>query len=153
MDKELQRADQLSQETDISKPPIPLDATTVLAYLGTKLKGQGENIKRDLVDSGIIDELQDFGAGEIADIDRMLTPEFMAALPHLEGRPDYRGVLRHAMVWSDIDQYFQKAWKKRWCIGATWSPDFWARKYGREKVKQILKSTGITRDGSAASEW
>jgi hypothetical protein len=94
----------------------------------------------------LIKELRAFGVKTLAALDQLLNPEFLAArdnFPDDMGTTEF-GLLRDAMMYKDIDRYFERAHKgKAW--GELDEPTYnmLADRFGAEKVQQIMSQYGV----------
>jgi hypothetical protein len=96
-------------------------------------------------DEIIIGELNCFGIKTIKDLDNLIESENI--LQYYDNTINYSdlGFLRDAMIFKDIDHYFDKCWKGHW-IAETSDCLLWGRKYGIKKIEKVISKHKITAD-------
>lgn len=86
----------------------------------------------------VIDELHRFGINTLKDVDQLMSREFLAELKKMPNeRSTQIGLLRRAMMYSDIDKYFTQAWRRTWIKMARSSRVMLTGKWGEKKLRSI----------------
>ena len=79
----------------------------------------------------------------MADLDRLFDRQFLEGLArHMESFTQL-GVLRDAMMYNDVDRYFEVSWNKSW---QGWDKDSYNHmkaKYGPTKLREIIDKYGL----------
>ena len=68
----------------------------------------------------------------------------MAAFDKFETRCDYANLLRNAMMYHDIQYYFDAVWTKRWYRLTPREFDFLSSKYGEAVVRSVCERHRLT---------
>ena len=129
---------------------LELNSTTILELIKVLNEQRGDPLEIEAmpVDESLIQELRSFGVLDAAMLRDLLSPELFKAVA--EVRTTTMGLLRDAMIYSDIDRYFSSAWKQSWHGWDLGSLAVMEKKYGKEKVRGILDGYGIE---GIDSEW
>jgi putative GTP pyrophosphokinase len=88
----------------------------------------------------VIDELHRFGIDTLKDVNQLMSPEFLAELKTPKDTSTQIGLLRRAMMYSDIDKYFTYAWRGAWNSMVRSSRVMMTHKWGEEKLNSILNT-------------
>jgi ppGpp synthetase/RelA/SpoT-type nucleotidyltranferase len=88
----------------------------------------------------VIDELQRFGATTLKDVHQLISEKFLDDLKKMSPETTQVGLLRRAMMYSDIDKYFKKAWQRSWNTMRHSSWVLLSSKWGSQKVASIRKT-------------
>ena len=93
-------------------------------------------------DDDLVKELLDYGVNTLSDLEGLFTAEFFAAYDRDHSQSSDYGILRDAMMHTDIKRYFERAWKDRW--GSMEPDDFvpLLAKYG-SLAKEILMNNEV----------
>lgn len=120
---------------------IEINSTSVSQFLEIKLFGAGlDSIERQPVSEMVITELHNFDVKTLSDLDSLLSPEFLdSTLKVRRERNTYTGVLRDAMMYSNIDKYFEKSWDSNWQGCELEEFNLLIKKYGSDKVETIIR--------------
>jgi hypothetical protein len=89
----------------------------------------------------VIDELHRFGIDTLQDLNKLMSPEFLDEMKKTP--PDATsqiGLLRRAMMYSDIDTYFASAWQGAWNKMLKSSRIMLSHKWGENKLETIQKT-------------
>lgn len=122
---------------------LELNSTTILELIKVLNEQHGATLQIEAtpVNHSHIQELRDFGVLNALMLRDLLSPEFFNAFADVP--TSTMGLLRDAMIYSDIDRYFSMAWKNRW---QGWDFDSLAvveKKYGEARISGIVESHGI----------
>lgn len=119
---------------------IELNSTSILEYLTVKLAKTHSKITLELspVPQEVIEELHLFGANSLKDLDPLLTKEFMAAEQKNQSFNNSVGFLRNAMLYSDMNKYFEKCWRSSWSGFDTRSINMLREKHGDDMVYRAI---------------
>src|SRR5260370_31599850 len=85
----------------------------------------------------VIDELHRFGIDTLEGVNQLMSREFLAELKTPKETSTQIGLLRRAMMYSDIDRYFTDAWRGAWTSMVRSSRVMMTRKWGEKKMKYI----------------
>lgn len=105
--------------------------------------GAGYNLELGYATPAVISELNSFGISTLAELETILTHDYIEAVKKFGGVTTDAGAVRHAMMYSDIERYFKTAWENQWQGIDSASLNCLASKYGKEKVTSILKKSGV----------
>ena len=145
VDREL---NSIANEIDGYKEEVARKAAKGQLQIGINTTSLNEYLKKNYPSIGIvsevnltrqvIEELGDFSVKTLADLQSILTPEYIEAFEKSQNRRNYIGFLRLAMMYADLDRYFQQSWKKHWSALTHTSRVFLNSKYGEEKIKDTI---------------
>lgn len=130
---------------------IPLDSVALEAYLRNRLQAEEFPSIRFVLTGklarNVLDEMKRFGLETIADVDKLLTREFLtkarALIPNLLSDA---GILRNAMMYTDLHRYLESAWTpSSWRVMLPDSAKMLGSKYGDTQVESALKKHNIER--------
>lgn len=142
-----QYAIEVSEKTRAGNLEVELNSTSINQYLPAKLQSlEGFLIipnKNEATFNQVIDELIDFGITTLADLDRILPDDFFTSLRLYMRSGSLTSILRKAMMYSDIDKYFDSAWNSHWKQISRTSLRMLKSKYGKDKVEEILNKHQI----------
>ena len=62
----------------------------------------------------VVDECRLFGLHTIKDLQSIFTSEFLAAVDWHTHNENQVGLTRDAMMYEDLDKYFDKCWRNSW---------------------------------------
>lgn len=91
-----------------------------------------------------IEELKKFGISNINEMRQLLSKEYLDILKEMNEKLTRTGLIRRAMMYSDIDKYFSQAWPRSWRSMSKQTRSMLTKKYGKERIAQIVK-TYLTR--------
>ena len=138
-----QYAKDVAQKTGSGNLDVEINSTSLSQYLPTKLEPFGDfftfQVRDTLGMNEVIDELRAFGAEKLSDLDRMLNQKFLNFLKENEGFTSVLGLLRRAMIYSDVDRYFDLAWQQHWRGISDATKELIKQKYSQAKLRAILK--------------
>lgn len=142
---------EVQERTESGKLDISLNSTSLREYLRKKLSALEPplEVEEDPVDADLVEELQIFGINTLSDLDGLMTDEFFQFQRQLEDKNTTLGLLRDVMIYSDIDKYFSKAWRRNWNGWDELSFELMAKKYGETKMETARRYYGfeiISRD-------
>jgi len=100
-------------EIEINTPSISEYLPKKMKDLGIQLEHPHRGVTEDLM-RDVISELYDFRVRTLAELDRLFTGEFVDAATETEYASTIPGLLRDAMMFSDLQRYFSDAWQERW---------------------------------------
>lgn len=123
-----------------------ITSISVNEYLKSRTDLQGLNTGKKsaalLLDTAV-GEWKAYGLRTIKDLGDLLSTELVSKLK-LEAPPTtYVGLARRAMMYSDLDRYFSKVFRRQWGGLRRDTFDFLAGKYGGAKVNQVLTTNGL----------
>lgn len=87
----------------------------------------------------LVKELHEFGLLKLRDVESMITPAFLQAYDRADNKTNDLGILRDAMMYSDIERYFADAWKRRWASIEPEDLAPLADKYGK-RARELMTS-------------
>ncbi|HEX8177260.1 MAG TPA: hypothetical protein VF543_19380 [Pyrinomonadaceae bacterium] len=132
-----------------SKSDAELNMANLLEYLPKRVsKIQGFHISPKNTTSNlteVITNLWRFGINSLLDLDHIITEEYISTLVKHQIYPTYESLLEDAMIYHDIDRYFEKAYSG-WNIASYDLVNIMNEKYGEEKVKEIFDRYSIISD-------
>jgi ppGpp synthetase/RelA/SpoT-type nucleotidyltranferase len=123
---------------------VEIDSTTLSEYLKGKMEHYGTTLqlKSRLLPVGI-QELRDYGLTTLADVDAIMPESFWKYLLKYTTSQTVIGLLRKAMMFNDLDRYFERAWKSHFQGMAPETFKLLCKKYGNDKVEKVLKECKI----------
>lgn len=94
----------------------------------------------------LIKELRDYGVVDLRELAELFTDEVIATSRKANAELAVPGLIRDAMLFNDVDKYFDKAWNHNW--GAIDAGSYLAltQKYGRRHVDQLFDENDISRE-------
>ena len=89
----------------------------------------------------VIDELHRFGIDTLQGVNKLMSREFLDEIKKLPPNSSTQiGLLRRAMMYSDIDKYFADAWRGAWKRMVRSSREMMNRKWGQKRVESIQET-------------
>lgn len=120
---------------------IEINSTSLLAFVDEKLQSL-PHLRIEDYDEAIpailIDELRDFGATSLVDVDRLFSPELMEALRKHETESSHMGIVRSAMLLENMQRYFDDAWKNHWQGTDDAMVAILSEKYDEKYVREVF---------------
>lgn len=120
----------------------PLSTTGLRALLELRAKNfkriRWRPVNKEDVQTRLIEELQDFGVTTLRHAAELLSDAFLAAEDQHLGPTSDVGIMRDAMMFSDLHRYFRDAFKKRWLAMEPDGYDFLVAKYGQPTIDRLL---------------
>lgn len=113
--------------------------------MNVKISGVGTNL--DLS----VQELRDYGASSLEDVDKLFTAELVAAHKKHIGSNTMTGLARVAMLYADLEGYFERAWKERWRQIKGNIVDMLGKKYTDQTVTEVLDKHRISHSKKAST--
>lgn len=90
---------------------------------------------------GAVRELANFGIRTIEELDQLLTSDFLSALARHSDKTTLVGVIRKAMMYSDVERYFTKSWKKSWLGLSEGTRALLLERWGSAKLESAFAGT------------
>lgn len=104
----------VAHETKKGNLDIPIDTPGLEEFMRTKFQGEDwVNLSKPR-DFEVVPELKRFGLTTLAEVDALLTPTLLTATKKEHKTTTGIGLLRAAMMYSDIVRYFTFAWQHSW---------------------------------------
>lgn len=122
---------------------IPLNSTSLFEYMRMKYQNNPNILLRFAHEIDAIAELRDFGLSTIKQLDVLLNSDVVTGSGILDKKTTDFGLLRDAMILTDVDRYFKSCWKKQWSSTDHWSLVIWKKRYGEAKVNELLETHKI----------
>ena len=132
---------EVTSKTQAGDLNIELSSTSVLKYFvegPQRIQNAPIDRSNEVIFTMAITELLDFGIATIAELDKLVSDEYIDAVRQASGKPPIIGFLRGAMMFSDIDKYFSQAWKKHFQGFTPTTNTILANKYGSPKIDEIV---------------
>jgi hypothetical protein len=85
-----------------------------------------------------VNELREYGASIVGDLDTLFTPDFLVALGKTVQTTTEMGLIRKAMMYADLDRYFERSWQQKWHEMHVSTRRLLEHKYGGPKLKEII---------------
>ncbi len=139
----------VSEATRDGDLDIEINTASLREYLTTKLSATSGAFEVSMgidQDSGnkIISELRAFGLTSLADIDALITDDFLKFEGEASaGSTTLLGFLRELMMFTDMDRYFRVAWKRDWTGIEAHGYQALVSRFGEDKVKSLFPRYGI----------
>lgn len=134
---------EVQAQADAGNLEIELNSTSATEFLRVAL-GKSLNaphVATIRLDQKAILELRRFGVDSISKFTLLLNDEFLAAEKDIDTTAI--GLVRDAMMYADVDRYFDRVWKGSW---QGWEEDSYnliCAKHGDDKVNAILERLEI----------
>lgn len=125
---------------------LELNSTTALEVVRYWISKRGgkPNVRLDPPDQDVIGELNRFGVQSIKDLKRLFTEEFLQAAESVPNNT-LLGLLREAMMYSDIHHYFRIR-ENSWQGWDQASVDVMIEKYGADEIHKLVADYEIRID-------
>jgi putative GTP pyrophosphokinase len=139
-------AQDVSEKTGAGNLDIEVNSTSLLQYLPNKTQWFNDKrvqIRVSDIAEVVIKELRRFGIKTLYDLDKILTQEFFVSLEKHEQSDNYIALLRDAMMYADIDKYFNFAWRGAWQGIDDVTIAILSEKYGEDHVRAVLENYGV----------
>jgi putative GTP pyrophosphokinase len=92
----------------------------------------------------LLAELQAMGVHTRDELVKLLAPDFMTAVVnHPDPGTNEFGFFRDAMMWKDIEKYFETAHQGHWQLLGSHATSFLEQKYSRDVIIQAASSAGL----------
>jgi putative GTP pyrophosphokinase len=141
-------AQEVADKTGAGDFDIEINSTSLLQYLLKKTASlktaTGTAINPIQIEEDLIDELRVFGINTLSDLDRILTEDLFTSVSLHQKFENYVGLLRDAMMYADLDRYFDVAWSNSWDGIDDDTIALLAEKYGKRPVTEILSKYGVS---------
>lgn len=137
---------QVSQSAKAGHLDVELDATSLSAYISTVVAGRLKFKLESIPKSGltkVISEMRRFGINNLKDTDALFTSEFYKHENKHQSEATYVGLLRDAMMLSDLSRYFDIAYQEGWQYIDDKAREILTTKYGEEVVENTLRRHNI----------
>jgi hypothetical protein len=142
-------ASEVRQKAEIGDLDIPLNTPSLRFFAsdyGKRLRNTSfELAMSQAMHQDLLNELSAFGIKTLADLTPLLNDDFFEARerhPEREGTNEI-GLIRDAMMYADIDRYFETAFNSHWAGLDEASCDMLVSKYGSAKVHGLLARHGL----------
>lgn len=140
-------AEEVTKKVSRNEFDVEINTTSLLRYLSKKLSpltGGGLVILEDgSIPRIVIAEMESFGLHTLADLNEILSAEFLEAVVSHQSYTSYAGLLRDAMLYVDIDRYFDASWNNNWQVAESYTFEILSDKYGAERVERVFQERGI----------
>ncbi len=135
--------DDVQAKTGAGNFEIELNSTSALEFLKITLSKYKTDLQVEVnkLDQDDIAELRRFGVDSVSKFAALINEEFINAAGGLETTAI--GFVRDAMIYEDIDRYFELAWQDAWHGWDQDSQEFVQKKYGHEKVKEVIEKYSL----------
>lgn len=100
---------------------------------GKDVRSEGKNSSL----ASMFEELTSFGLLNVEDLRNIFSPEFLTEVA-IDSPGTKVGVLRRAMMFNDVDKYFDRAYKKSFSGLSKQTKDMLQRRYGKQKLNEIV---------------
>jgi ppGpp synthetase/RelA/SpoT-type nucleotidyltranferase len=136
-------AHEVALATKAGELDVEVNSTSVLSYLNERLKNLRSvpvdtNVP-ELIPAIIIEELRTFGIQTLAQLNMIVTDALLDAIDNSEYHyVTHVGILRDAMMYSDIGRYFASTWQNHWQGFETDTVAFHKRKFGDGLVDDVI---------------
>jgi hypothetical protein len=139
---------EVDKKTKEGELDIEINSTSVFHFLQNKILSK-DTLSVDMrpITEVVISELSDFGVRTLAGLNDLLNVENLKAMTQLHPQEATTiGIVRYAMMLSDIDLYFEKCWNNHWNSISINTLNILKAKYDAEKVDSIISDYGIDTD-------
>lgn len=129
---------EVQTQADAGNLEMELNSTTALGFLKVTLAPHSNRLRVEInqLDQNAIAELRRFGVDTISKLGMLLNDEFLSSASGIDTTAI--GLIRDAMIYADIERYFEAAWAEAW---HGWDEDSLRvseNKYGREKINAVI---------------
>ncbi|MDL2237471.1 hypothetical protein LJC56_06545 [Christensenellaceae bacterium OttesenSCG-928-K19] len=125
-----QHAQSVQEKTKKGDLNIPIDSSSLMAYLQKKITTSHVDATLNNCDDMIIRELNGFGISTLQELDALFTEKILTYLSSEDVDSSYLGILREIMMLTDTQKYFSDAWNQNHWNGITDDDYFILKKYG-----------------------
>lgn len=122
---------------------IEVNSTSLSNYLKERFKNLDIPLTPMRIPDTVVKELKCFGVTTLAELDELITPELINALRQYRHSQTSVGILRDAMMFNDLDKYFEDSFGPSWGAWEEDSMRMYMDRYGEERVKDIMEQYGI----------
>ncbi|HKM51562.1 MAG TPA: hypothetical protein VJZ75_10330 [Candidatus Bathyarchaeia archaeon] len=150
----------IADKTDSGDLTIPIDSTSLKAYLDKKFASLVKATVQPTFNRGdqiIINELSDMGITTLQNLDQSIPQNYQQNYPEIRSKfpvpyDNYLRLLRNIMIIKNADLYFSKAWKHNWRNAeANYAEQFKAfgvdlRKYAKQYGFNIIEAPTVKSD-------
>jgi putative GTP pyrophosphokinase len=140
----------VAEDTSRGHLDIDLNSPSLSEYLQSWRESAPQGFTLRLEDkpdtmAEVVDELRDFGATTLKDVDQLLSPEFITSEIEagVTGTNQF-GLLRDAMMFKDIERYFAEAWKDHWRAIDPESYAWLEQCHGFKLVGRVVEEYGLS---------
>lgn len=109
-------AQKVTENTQQGNLDIPIDSISLAEFMRQRFPDSQPG--QSLADgkSEIIEELHGMGIQTLAQLDTLLSPQFIKKLKSHDLLRTHLGILRDAMIIHDYKRYFDSAWQEHWHV-------------------------------------
>lgn len=137
--KEIKRIAKSGAFTDVEVTSVSVgEYLATLPTIPSLDSGRTRTSKTTPFFDAAVGELNRFGVTTIEEFGKLLSPTFLDALAKHVTRTTDVGFVRKAMMYADIDRYFESAWPKKWHIVSAGSKALLTDRYGVNRMKAIF---------------
>lgn len=131
---------EVHKQADSGNLDIELNSTSILEFLKIKLAGtpMQQRVEPSGITQDVIEELNIFGVKSLSELNSLITDEFIEKESKHQIWSSSIGLLRDAMMYSDVHIYFSKCWRGAWSGLDLNSFDMLSEKFGGEALGQIV---------------
>lgn len=136
---------EVHRQADLGNLNIEINSTSILEFLSFTLSkcDFSARIEVAALPQYVIEELKLFGISSLDDLNSILNSKFLSVSAKFIERTNSIGFLRDAMMYEDIDRYFEVSWRGAWQGIDEAGISLLAEKYGENKVVDLLKERNI----------
>lgn len=152
-------ASEVADKTAAGDLDIGIDSTSLLSYALEKLTlldGYEIGVVAHPVPRAkLVEELRAFEIRTLRALDELITEELIAATKetYTPGKQTDIGLIRDAMIYSDIVKYFDDAWKRHWTVIDEEGKQILEKKYGSDMIESVLKENKIRLQSEEEEEY
>lgn len=120
---------QVTQDAKQGNLNIPIDSISLSEFVRQRFPDLEPGQPLTEGSSEIVEELHDMDIQTLAQLDALLSPQFVQKIRSSGTFRTAAGVLRDAMIVHDSNKYFKSAWKEHWGATSPQSIELW-REFG-----------------------
>lgn len=128
------------EKADSGNLDIELNSASVFEFLKVRLAKHSveEFIEHSAISQELVEELNLYGIDNIEKLDLLLTSELLDLILEFEIKSNFTGLLRDAMMYENIQNYFRKSWQSTWTGIEVKSIAMLSIKYSEDIVNSIV---------------
>jgi len=140
-------ADEVKEKVKRNDLAVEINSLSLPGYLSKKLEVLETNevhvISDRQISRMIIEELQNFGVSSLIDLESLVNDSFLRAIVNHQAYTTYVGLLRDAMLFADINKYFEKCWNGHWQEAESYTFEILTDQYEADYIERVFEQNGI----------
>lgn len=120
-----------------------IDSITLKKFAESLSEKNGIEIDIVNISEDVVSEVTSFGISNIGELYALCSEEIVQIISDKKICSNFIGMIRSILMFSDVERYFLSAWNKHWDGITLYDIDKLGEKFGKLKVRKVIKGCGI----------